>query len=1271
MKLAKRNQHFFLVLLSFTSLAVWELGLVAPSRIATAQINEAFDGTNTKVNSIGGDRFNITDGTQSGTNLFHSFQQFSLTPGQTAIFHADPSIRNILGRVVGGNASIINGTIQVTGNANLFLMNPAGIVFGQNASLNIPGTFTATTATGIGFNNGWFNAVGSNDYATFVGNPNSFAFTNLEPGAIVNLGNLAVREGQNLTLLGGTILNVGKLSAPGGNITVAAVPGQNLVRISQPGNLLSLEIQPPSTASNLTQNSVLPVTSLPELLTRPGVNATGVKVEGGQVVLTSGNLVNNGDIVSTGNIETSSQFDGFNSGSVLLHAVGNTIAAGIDTDTNWQGLSGNGNAGNITIFSTGGSINTTAGNLSAFSDNGNGGNITLNAQQNILTATLKSAVNQYLFDRPSSGDSGNISITSRAGSIDTSRGDLDNRTNNGNAGSITLLARDNITARNVTPLLYVTGSGNSGEINITSTEGGIDILNVLDTGVTFGNGGSILLNAKNNILLNNVYTRVTNNGVGVSGNISITSTAGNINIAGIMSTVADNDTGGEIRINAAGNITATQISATGKQEGGAITLNSGGAINLQSLNADGEKKQGGNITVQAQNGIQLAPGNPIFTRSSVGNGGNVKLSTTNGNINIGNVRTESKSAGGSITITNINGNITTQQLVAGSYVEANPPFTTLTGGNINLSAGGNITTSIIGSQGNQQGGSINLNSRGAIETDALLTSATNNGGDITIKSGISINTTGGLINAMGGNNGGNISLEAIGNINTGGIGDRAVVFSGFNANSGNLSIKSGANINTTDGTIISAAGNGRGGNISLDAKGTVSTSDIYSQTFSPNTAVTGGNIDVKASRITASGNIETNRNNITFAAPVTLANDLSVKVSETGDIAFNSTINGAYNLTVQPETGIVSFGGAIGNQNPLNSINIQGDIPQSSTPINIITTNNITAQNITSASGIYLYSENGEIVTRTLNSSSPNNAGNIELNADGNITVDRINAQSLGNGQGGNVEIWTGNFFRARSSFADRNNPNVSISTAGGSGNRGGTISITHGGEGQTPFIVGEPTINGTAGVITRGNSTADSTISLGNSYPYTHKQDENRIAIISVPNPTPTPAPTPAPTPTPTPAPTPAPAPAPTPAPTPALTPTPAPTPEAAPTPAPTVTPTPSPATSETPVPTVTPTPAETPATATSTTSTTPTQTSASEPVPANASTAATAENPSEPAATSENPSASAVTSDNPSAPAVTSDNPSAPATTSENPSASAVTSDNPSAPAVTSDNP
>ncbi|HBQ97151.1 MAG TPA: hypothetical protein DD761_01265, partial [Cyanobacteria bacterium UBA11691] len=90
----------------------------------------AQDGVGTIVSPGNNQQFNIQGGTQAGQNLFHSFQQFGLTQGQIATFMAQPDIQNILGRVVGGDPSIINGLIQLSNStANLYLVNPAGILF--------------------------------------------------------------------------------------------------------------------------------------------------------------------------------------------------------------------------------------------------------------------------------------------------------------------------------------------------------------------------------------------------------------------------------------------------------------------------------------------------------------------------------------------------------------------------------------------------------------------------------------------------------------------------------------------------------------------------------------------------------------------------------------------------------------------------------------------------------------------------------------------------------------------------------------------------------------------------------------------------------------------------------------------------------------------------------------------------------------------------------------------------------------------------------------
>jgi filamentous hemagglutinin family protein len=272
-----------LKLLYRTGLTILSGGIISlfPSLIALAQITPANDGTGTVV-TPNGSRLDIYGGQKSGDggNLFHSFQQFNLNRGQTANFLSTPEIQNILVRM-GGDTSIIDGILQVTGgNSNLYLMNPAGIVFGQNASLNLPASLIATGASGIGFGNDRFSAVGTNDYPSLTGSPNALIFSEVPSGSVYNMGNLAVGERHNLLLVGNSSMNIGTLSAPGGNIWITPIPTESLVRIGQRGHLLSLEVE----AIEARQISRA---SLPELLTGGDrQSATTLKVEGDRLELT-------------------------------------------------------------------------------------------------------------------------------------------------------------------------------------------------------------------------------------------------------------------------------------------------------------------------------------------------------------------------------------------------------------------------------------------------------------------------------------------------------------------------------------------------------------------------------------------------------------------------------------------------------------------------------------------------------------------------------------------------------------------------------------------------------------------------------------------------------------------------------------------------------------------------------------------------------------------------------------------------------------------------
>ncbi|MEQ9481087.1 two-partner secretion domain-containing protein [Coleofasciculus sp. F4-SAH-05] len=317
------------------------LSLSVDSKPIQAQSITPADGTNTIV-TPDGNRIDISGGSLSGDggNLFHRFEQFGVSQGEIANFLSNPEIRNILAGVVGGEASLINGLIQVTGgNSNLFLMNPAGIVFGTQASLNVPAAFTATTASSIGFDGGQFNTVGDNNYQALMGSPNAFSFAMEQPGSIINAGDLAVGEGQGLTVVAGNVINTGTFSAPGGTISVASVPGTSQVVINQENMALGLKLD----VADLDDNGVgnISPASLGQLVTGGDVvPATEIQVDDqGQVWLAASNHpipTETGTTIVSGSIDTAS---GETGGTV--HILGQRVGL-VDAEIDASGSNGGG-----------------------------------------------------------------------------------------------------------------------------------------------------------------------------------------------------------------------------------------------------------------------------------------------------------------------------------------------------------------------------------------------------------------------------------------------------------------------------------------------------------------------------------------------------------------------------------------------------------------------------------------------------------------------------------------------------------------------------------------------------------------------------------------------------------------------------------------------------------------------------------------------------------------------------------------------------------------
>ena len=186
----------------------------------------------------------ITGGEQAGDNLFHSFQDFSVPTGNEAFFNNGVSIENILSRVTGGNISSIDGLIRANGSANLFLINPAGIIFGDNARLDIGGSFLGSTATELLFEDGTeFSATDIAAPMLTINAPIGLNLRNTQ-GNIGNTGNLY--SDRNLTLSGSNLDLQGQIEA-GENLTLQASDTITIQdSVSQPfiataGNELSLQ----------------------------------------------------------------------------------------------------------------------------------------------------------------------------------------------------------------------------------------------------------------------------------------------------------------------------------------------------------------------------------------------------------------------------------------------------------------------------------------------------------------------------------------------------------------------------------------------------------------------------------------------------------------------------------------------------------------------------------------------------------------------------------------------------------------------------------------------------------------------------------------------------------------------------------------------------------------------------------------------------------------------------------------------------------------------
>jgi filamentous hemagglutinin family protein len=688
--------------------------------------------------------YGITGGKTVGTNLFHSFGQFNVATGDTAQFQtpnltANPSISNILGRVTGGNPSAIFGTIDSATYypaANLFLMNPAGFLFGQNASVNVGGMFHVTTADYLKLADGnLFKAtpdVAADALLTSFPVA-AYGFLGSNPAAIAIEGSqLTVATGTGLSLVGGNrrfnytnpdtgetgsvpdgvTMTGGRLSAPDGQI--------NIVSVASAGEISATDFLP-----------TLGMTMGPIALSQgASVDVSGdgggvIRIRGGQLTIDNASLMANstvgtiapgtaisvniqGDISLShqGQMGTTTQGGGFG-GDIEISAANVHLSEGSALFTLGSGA---GKSGDIRLSLSGDLSLAGAGDIGISgvitSDGFGSGSITISS--NSMTVTDLGTVATRT---SGSGKTGNITIDTNTlnitggGVIQTLSSSDTNPT-----GNIKIQATDSLTITGTGDITSTSAISNQNEVGGTGTisietgrlnlsnQARIFNLTFFDSDPATASIPKIAITADSAITLSG-GSRIDVTGF-VSDTGSLKLSAGNLTMSGLslITTLANGGASGPILMNVQ-NLTVSEgsqilsSSGQGVGRGGDIAVNATGSV---LVTGQGTDPFGQTFKSAIESNTVAGFADPSFT----GNAGNISITANSIEVSHG-ARINSSSQGyalgnaGNIELTaptiNINGGtVSTSTEFSGSAGGI-----TLQADSVTLSNGGQLTSSSI------------------------------------------------------------------------------------------------------------------------------------------------------------------------------------------------------------------------------------------------------------------------------------------------------------------------------------------------------------------------------------------------------------------------------------------------------------------------------------------------------------------------------------------------------------------------------------------------
>jgi filamentous hemagglutinin family protein len=803
------------------------------------------DGSFGAKGALPGPNFMITAnmGKLVNTNLFQSFNQFNVNSTESATFSGPSTVHNILARVTNGSPSSIDGAVNSSiQGANLFFLNPAGVVFGKDAKINVSGSFAVSTANYLKLaDGGKFNtSLGGGDVLTSAP-VTAFGFLKAPAGVSIAGSNTVNELGFVVPGLGLTVAPQKSFSIVAGDIAMNAntISGSgsrvNLVSVKSAG-----EVQLDATAINSTvdvsQFTVLGSINLTKgaLINTTGPGGGPVFVRGANLLLDNSEIVANtiGDLPGGGiDIATTASVEVVNFSIV-------TTDAG---DPFLPGSFGNGPGGNLSIRTASLLVDVGLDQTNLFGlqartfTNGDGGNVTIQAHDIVLIT-------------------GDISTTASSGSSTTT----------GNAGTITITADSLVMGPSPDPDFFIVpaiasqtaGAGHAGNVTINLTGPLVMHDAVIVTGAGFessGNAGNITITANSISLGHESFF----GGSSISANSNGTGDAGTILMSAFGDVMLDNSfvgarplagtsgNGGSITINAT-NLSLTNgavIDAiSGAGSGGLIFLFATGSILVDESFIEASTfgfGAGKNIFIAASN-LVVGDGSEIAAvTTGAGKAGDITI-TVAGNITLGgtlssgtiSTSTYSSGKGGNIfinaqtlTIDGVNAPPNTTGILSLAAATGDAGTIKVDVSDLFMSNGAFISAATLG-QGNAGGVSVTASSltvAGGGEISSS-TSGDGNGGNVNVTAGSLLidgtvsflqtgifATTGNLDFGGGGiGSAGNIAVQA---------GDLKII-NGGKISSSTFGEGNGGNVNVTaDSLLIEGVGELSGGGIFAETHG--------------------------------------------------------------------------------------------------------------------------------------------------------------------------------------------------------------------------------------------------------------------------------------------------------------------------------------------------------------------------------------------------------------------------------------------------------------------